>query len=372
MELGKENRAQELQHLKQVSRIKHKILEAYLPPWATILGSVHRKLRYFDCFAGPGRYEAAGSEVLGSPAIAVKVGKAFLERVPDRNLEVILTEENKNQIQELQRHLEHLKPFPDGLNVSPLLANSNDVVPRFVSASLQPVPSFFMIDPYGHPLPIPIINQILRSARSEVLINLMWWRINMDMANPATMGMMDVLFGDTNWREQSFLRESGETRRKSFLEYFLSKLAARFTFVFTIKYDALEDRVRGDRVKYYLIHASNNEKATLLMKEVMYKLGDEEGTFEFSGSPQGMLISETPNESELATYLLREFSGQAIGFDDLRAKTYRLPFRGKQYRSVLQALRKDGIVQVRPVSSKTDRGLKEDDLVIFPERNVEQ
>ncbi len=45
------------QHLKQVSRIKHIILQKYLPSWERILGSRNRRLCYFDCYAGPGVYE---------------------------------------------------------------------------------------------------------------------------------------------------------------------------------------------------------------------------------------------------------------------------------------------------------------------------
>jgi hypothetical protein len=55
------------QHLKRVSRIKHVILQKYLPPWTIILGSWHQRLAYFDCFAGPGEYELDGEPVAGSP-----------------------------------------------------------------------------------------------------------------------------------------------------------------------------------------------------------------------------------------------------------------------------------------------------------------
>ena len=54
-----------LQHLKRVSRIKHIILQNYFPPWASILGSLHRELAYFDCFAGPGEYELEGGKLRG-------------------------------------------------------------------------------------------------------------------------------------------------------------------------------------------------------------------------------------------------------------------------------------------------------------------
>jgi three-Cys-motif partner protein len=59
---GDLNRTPEtLPHIKRVSRIKHSILQKYLPSWAIILGSANRHMNYFDCFAGPGRYEFEAS-----------------------------------------------------------------------------------------------------------------------------------------------------------------------------------------------------------------------------------------------------------------------------------------------------------------------
>jgi hypothetical protein len=55
-----------------------------------------------------------------------------------------------------------------------------------------------------------------------------------------------------------------------------------------------EDRVYGERTKYYLLHASNHVRAVMLMKEIMWPLGDEDGTFDFSGESQGVLISRVP------------------------------------------------------------------------------
>src|SRR5258708_23799882 len=62
---------------------------------------------------------------------------------------------------------------------------------------------------------------------------------------------------------------------------------------FKLRYD-VEDTRGGDRTKYYLLHVSNHVKAVLLMKEVMWPLGDEEGTFDYSGESNGILISSTP------------------------------------------------------------------------------
>ena len=123
--------------------------------------------------------------------------------------------------------------------------------------------------------------------------------------------------------------------------------------------------MRGERTKYYLLHASNHPSAVLLMKDVMWPLGDEDGTFDFSGESQGVLISRTPQMDELGQILLREFAGKKLTFDDIREETWKLPFIEKHYREVIQKLREEGTVNVTPVTSKKG-GLRKRDLVHFP------
>ena len=82
----------------------------------------------------------------------------------------------------------------------------------------------------------------------------------------------------------------------------------------------------GERTKYYLLHASNHPKAVLLMKEVMWPLGDQDGTFDFSAEAQGVLISRTPQVVELRDVLLRHFAGRDASFDEVRNETWQLPF----------------------------------------------
>jgi len=357
-----------LPHIKRVSRIKHAILQKYLPAWAIILGSVNRRMNYFDCFAGPGRYEFEGVAVDGSPVIAVKAAKSFLETHPSHSLNILLTENNEQQAIQLEQQLEPLKPYPKNLNVSPLTEDSKTFIPDLLSKIPALAPSFFMIDPYGHPLTVPEINNILSRQRTEALITLMWYRINMDLSNPAVQVNVDRLFGDREWRQQPFMGQKGIARENGFLDYFVSKLRAKYVLAFRIGYDP-EDKIKGERTKYYLLHASNHPSAVLLMKEVMWPLGDEDGTFDFSGESQGVLISRTPQADELQEILLREFASKQLAFDDIREQTWRLPFVEKHYRKVIQELRAEGILTVTPVSSKKS-GLRERDLVRFPENSA--
>ena len=280
---------------------------------------------------------------------------------------MVLVEDDAAQLAQLEGCLASTHPYPGNFRVVTRLANSRALIPKVVAGikGRKSAPSFFLVDPYGHPLSIPMMNDILALPRSELLINLMRYRLNMDMTNDAVVHHITELFGDEDWKQQQFMHQHGAKKEENFLEYFCGRLSAQYVRPFRIRYDAHEDRMSGKRTKYYLIHASNSLKAVLLMKEVMWPLGDEEGTFDFSGNSQGVLISQTPQPNELRAILLRDFAGQQVAFDDIRGKTWPLPFIEKHYRSVLQELRSSGIVEVAPVSSK-GKGLSGRDLVRFP------
>ena len=352
-----------LPHIKRVSRIKHAILHRYLPAWARILGSENPRLCYFDCYAGRGQYEFQGQAVKGSALVAVSDAKEYVSEKSGRLMAVVLMEKNAKEAEALQTSLGRFQPYPKGLEVHVLAADSRRLVKDMLSQIDELAPSFFMIDPYGHPLSIPLIKAILARQRTEALITLMWYRINMDLGNPAVQHLVDNLFGDGSWRGQPFVNETGNTREEHFLDFFSSRLGGKFVLPFRIGFDP-EDAVRGHRTKYYLLHASNHPKAALLMKEVMWPLGDEDGTFDFSGEAQGVLISKTPKEEELEQILLQELSGERLAFDEIRERTWNLPFIERHYRSVLKGLEGRGNVSVKRITSK-ETGLSGRDLITF-------
>ena len=352
-----------LQHLKRVSRIKHIILQKYLLPWANILGSRHRQLAYFDCFAGPGTYELEGKLVAGSPVIAVEEAIEFLRTRAGQSLVMYLLDDKREHVERLENSLKRLQPYPQNLNVNVRCVDSRSYIPNLLASLGTIGPSFFFIDPYGHPLALPVINDILRRGRSEVLINLMWFQINRDLNNPKVESRLNELFGDNDWRSQSFVNMHGVEREKAFLGYFKSRLECRFVLPFKIRHDP-EDSQGGGRTKYYLLHASNHAKAVLLMKEVMWPLGDEDGTFDYSGESQGVLISSTPGVEELESILLREFEGRELGFDELREETWILPFAEKHYRQVLKSLEGKSVIGVRRITSK-QTGITGRDRILF-------
>ena len=146
------------------------------------------------------------------------------------------------------------------------------------------------------------MNDMLALPRSELLINFMWYRINMDMTNDAVQHHVSELFADEGWKQQPFMSQHGIAREKGALDYFCRRLTAQYVLPFRIRYDAQEDRMAGSRAMSYLIHASNNLKAVLLMKEVMWPLGDEEGTFDYSGKSQAFSFPRHHSQRSCAPF----------------------------------------------------------------------
>lgn len=349
--------------LKEVSKAKLKILEKYFPAWAKILGSRHQILVYVDCFAGPGRY--AGGES-GSPLVILKKAGELVQTA-SRSFAVfaIFVEKDENAAEILRQQIPH--NLPEAVKYLIVNEDAHDFIPSLLRALPDDAPAFFFIDPYGHPLTIPVMNEILSRPRAEILLNLMWYAINMHLNNPKARPAIDRMFGHSSWASQSFMTQSGAERESGFLDFFLSELRARYRWPFRIRFSP-EDNVPGgpDRTKYYIIHLSNHPKAVLLMKEVMWTIGDEEGTFDYSATHQGILFSRTPRVQELIAYLRQNYvgSGRKLTFDQLREETWKLPFIAKHYRKALRQLESEGAVQISRIDSQKT-GIKGRDLVEF-------
>lgn len=92
-------------YLKQVSRVKHRILANYLVPWTNILGSSYRALGYVDCFAGGGMYQDEEGRLLpGSPLIALELAKGYSQK-PGRSLLLGFVEKDHTTAERLRKTL---------------------------------------------------------------------------------------------------------------------------------------------------------------------------------------------------------------------------------------------------------------------------
>ncbi|MGH2369609.1 MAG: hypothetical protein ACRDI2_15600, partial [Chloroflexota bacterium] len=215
--------------------------------------------------------------------------------------------------------------------------------------------------------------QILALGQTELLVNLMWFRINMNLANPLVQRNVDQLFGHAKWRNERFMSLRGEERERAFLDFFRAEVGAKFSIPFRFPFSP-EDRMAGgaNRTKFYLVHFSNHPKAALLMKSVMHGAGAQLRALRQpkAGEPVQLSLFEQkadePDLSVLRDDLLRHFGRRRVAFDDIQTETIEWPFIEADYRQVIKSLEENGVVTVQRVTSKTKRGLSGRDVVIFP------
>jgi three-Cys-motif partner protein len=348
---------------REHTRVKHEILEKYLRGWVPILGSVHKRICYFDGFAGRGEYEGGFP---GSPVIAMRVGNdlksyikemvcVFIERDPDNfeNLKAVtLSEESKCPHCKIQ-------------NIHGEFAGVITEIIKDVGAKLAP--SFFFVDPFGFKgVPFNLIREILSIPRTEVFITFMYRDIGRFLSSDNVEEIFDELFGTTTWRQILERNGGGLEREHTLRDLYITQLReqAGVKFVFPFRVCMAEK----SQTLYYLIHATNNFKGLFLMKGIMYNQGAE-GNFAYLGPDdfvakhQKILFAEdTPSFKK---FLVQRFKGQTLSYDEIEEKSYlETRFIDKHYREALKELEKEGKIKINRISSKRS-GLKGSDRITF-------
>jgi three-Cys-motif partner protein len=341
--------SQELQTLKIVSRVKHRILKDYLVRWSRILGSSHLRLGYVDCFAGGGLFKDETGKLLpGSPIVALQLAKEFCNSQPGHEMLLEFVEENRKAADRLRAALALEGPLPRNVKYDVKEADAQRSVEDlidFVRSSgpgSRIIPTFFFVDPYGHPITIPTIRDLLSLGQTEIFVNLMWFQISRNLNNPKMQDHIDRLFGHSTWRDLPLNSLSVNERERTFVQYFCDQVGSTYDLRFAVKYSP-EDKIPGreHRTKFYLLHFSKHPSAALKMKEVMFLASDNPAELQFSGREavgQLSMFTNEPDLDALEAALVEQFAGRAISFDDVRLETLDLPFIEKHYRQVIKSL----------------------------------
>jgi three-Cys-motif partner protein len=124
----------------------------------------NRRLRVFDCFAGDGRYvNERGEPLPASPQLAISITSNIVDNSSRLAVAFGFIEQNPSKAERLRIDLDALD-CPASITRS-VFAGDADVVTRSILKSLRSkpgtVPTFFFVDPYGHPLPIPLLRELI-------------------------------------------------------------------------------------------------------------------------------------------------------------------------------------------------------------------
>lgn len=348
---------------KEHTKVKHKILEKYLKTWINVLSTCYRKVCFFDCFAGRGKYKD-GQE--GSPIIALRVASELKSKKTEiGEIELTFIEKDEknyeNLIQVISCELKQNQDKYTGIKVrDPINDDFVNVIPSLIQDYKNFPPSFFFIDPLGFRIPFKVVKDILSIPKTEVFINFMIRDVNRFLSNEGHQNSLEELFGIENVEDTVHARFSDLDRESALLKLYGEQLrnyaGAEFTFPFKVNAD---EKVQ---TTYYLIHATNSLLGCEIMKEIMYNSGTK-GRFGYLGPAEGqMALCNFYDLSEFKEYIFKKFFGQKLSFENIRAKTIdENPFLIRDYKEALTKLEEEKRILIE---GKGKRGAIKDTSII--------
>lgn len=370
------NSALEKWEYREHTKVKHILLKKYLAAWIPILGRWNPKICYFDGFAGRGEYTDG---TLGSPLIALEVADSlsqyygqlicfFIEKDPDNftNLERVL-EREKSKIRSHQK-----------INIK----KENDEFAKVISGIFEYlekeksilVPSFFFVDPFGFSgIPFAVIRKILENPKTEVFFTFMVRDIARFMQVPELENTFDTLFGTNKWKN---LLNSSQKPEIALINLYREQLHEAAN----VKYSWPFRVCTSDKVQtlYYLLHVTNNLKGHSIMKNIMFNQSAE-GNFAYLG-PQDitartqMRLFDINSIQNLKNYLLERFKGKCLSYEEIQKQVCspwneEPPYTDPHYRKALKELEKEKKIKIDRITSRTERGLRGDDMITFLQNN---
>jgi three-Cys-motif partner protein len=301
------------------------ILEAYLQAWFQIMGRSmpSTDILYVDGFAGPGEYTNFSK---GSPIAALNAAKtaidssghswkagsihcAFIESDTDRfeHLEKVVGQIAPSEHVEI--HLIH-KSFRDGI------AQLRSEIPKAFNGVL---PLFVFIDPFGATgAPYAFVAEILKSPRSEVLINFDAdgiARIYRAENSANSLVHLDEVFGSHEWEKGLADTIDFSVLCQNVLQLYKKRLRqlSKIRYVF-----AFEMRTRAKSLNYYLVFASQHYLGLEKMKEAMKKV-DQTGNYQFTDAHVDQYTLFRFDEPEIYSHMLfTHFQGKTVQYRELR------------------------------------------------------
>jgi three-Cys-motif partner protein len=301
-----------------------------------------------------------GLRIDGSPSHALQIANGWTLKYPGRSFHLAFIE--KEHAAKLKRRLQESQAPTSGVTWEVFSADSSELSQKIVKqlrSRSRVVPTLFFVDPYGYPLPVPVLKEMLAIPKAEVPVNLMWYRIRMGLQNSLQQPLVDRMFGHRLWREQGFMRMSRMDQEEAFLAYFQKEVGAAFHLPFPMTFSP-EDKVPSPekRNKYYLIHFASHVSAPLAMKDVMFSA---EGRLKDLRpvKPQMSLFGRDEAADRLKvlkSLLCDKFPrGSVVRVSDIRAHTWderpessSLPYAQSEYRRALHQMEDEGKVKAYP------------------------
>jgi spore photoproduct lyase len=368
---------------REHTRVKHELLRKYLRAWAVILGQFHRKILFFDGFAGRGNYiEETTRKIvtLGSPIIALQVANELLEQCEEKghepyfdNFICIAIEKDKDNFKNLQNIVAIEKEkirFKDKIQIELINGEFAVVVEEILEkVGAKIAPSFFFIDPFGFTgVPFKIIKDILSFKQTEIFFTFMTRDINRFLAVPHVEKILDGLYPTSEWRKIYKLQDSqerGQALRDLYIKCLHEIAGVKYAWTFRVSMDVKYQTL------YYLIHATNHFMGLKIMKDIMRKQGESK-EFAWLGPKESLYKNQLKlfeeDISALKVYLLEQFKGSTKTFKEVLEITYmHTRFIESEYRKALKELENEGKIKIEEKGPRG--GIKDFTRIIFIKSN---
>ena len=367
---------------------KHRLLEEYLKGWLSILtrGGQRRvppvRLLLVDGFAGRGRYVRGEA---GSPLLLVRVANQFVkwgleQRNPLRaEIHIAFIEHDLRNYEALVGEIDAAQADPDKrpevILRPPIQGEFATAIHSLLDeAREKQTPMFVFVDPFGFAgIPLSAMKAILAVQRTEVFITFMVREANRFLTTTDRDQAYTDLFGLRSDQLASFRERITDApdREAQLRDLYINQLTAGASARFVWQFRVFPDS--GGATIYYMIHASQHIRAFKLMKDTTKRQGAQ-GEFTFYGrddfARHAQLPLFGPDTGRLKQHMLERFIGQEITFNDLCDDLYPDPacyyFTEPDFRQAGKALYGKDRIRVVPVTSKTERGLAGEDLLVFP------
>ncbi len=259
---------------------KHLVLRHYMDAWLPIMSTSNGRVLFIDAFAGPGQY--SGGED-GSPVIALRALTEHdaLSRMKNEIIYLFI-EKNTNRFKHLEGVLEQIKPnIPSNCSYHIHNASFDEALTEVLNdideQNRSLAPSFVMIDPFGvSETPMKTINRILSNPKSEVYISFMERDINRFRLHPHFASNLDDLFGCTEWRDGSVIKDK-KTRREFDFDLYKSQLK-RAGAKYVLHFELYE----GQELIYAIYFGTQNLEGCDKMKRAVWKVAPS-GDYRFRG-----------------------------------------------------------------------------------------
>ena len=287
------------------TRGKHMVLRAYMDAWLPIILSTFEKAMFVDAFAGPGEYKNGdpGSPIIALNALAQHSSKHRMIG----QIDYVFIEKERDRFGHLEKVINSLRAqgaIPSICRITTHNSAFAHVLPRLLeSVSSGRIPTFVMIDPFGvSGVGMEHVRALMDYPSIEVYVSFMYEYMNRFKDHPNFEFHLDDLFGCPDWR-QGIDMPDGKERKEFFYGLYRKQLklsGARHVLHFEL-YD-------GDKLKYALFFATQNDQGCDKMKQAMWKVAPT-GGYSFRSDKLGQLSFESGvvDFKELEHALIRKF-----------------------------------------------------------------